>query len=301
MDFNKFFLKLKKNIERVFIFVRNSKFFLKLKELWLNLNNVLINVFIIIIILCALVLIFLITEINCALIITVIVLLIYIYWYIHWVGKPFRNLKYKIKNKNYYSNKKISYFMKNNPLYLIFIAIFIAIVFTVLPVVFKLGGIGTLGSWLSAIGSLSAVFFSLWKTFHVDNPNLNIELEKQEYSDFLKFSLDIINIDSKAVCLKCIESEGVYIVCPKSGNWENKVDYSNIDFKNVSEDRRKEIFKSILLLESIIGPHDKNKKGSLSLIVKKDTPAFRIVFVDLISKKEIFVSARRDQNWELLV
>lgn len=191
--------------------------------------------------------------------------------------------------------------MKNNPLYLIFIAIFIVIVFTVLPVVFKLGGIGTLGSWLSAIGSLSAVFFSLWKTFHVGNPNLNIELEKQEYSDFLKFSLDIINIDSKAVCLKCIESEGVYIVCPKSGNWENKVDYSNIDFKNVSEDRRKEIFKSILLLESIIGPHDKNKKGSLSLIVKKDTPAFRIVFVDLISKKEIFVSARRDLNWELSI
>lgn len=293
MDFNKFFLKLKKNIERVFIFVRNSKFISKLKELLLNFYTVLI----ITSILSALVFICYIKEVNWALFIIAFLFV----FYIHWVGKPFRNLKYKIKNKNYYSNKKISYFMKNNPLYLIFIAIFIAIVFTVLPVVFKLGGIGTLGSWLSAIGSLSAVFFSLWKTFHVDNPNLNIELEKQEYSDFLKFSLDIINIDSKAVCLKCIESEGVYIVCPKSGNWENKVDYSNIDFKNVSEDRRKEIFKSILLLESIIGPHDKNKKGSLSLIVKKDTPAFRIVFVDLISKKEIFVSARRDLNWELLV
>lgn len=297
MDFNKFFLKLKKNIERVFIFVRNSKFFLKLKELWLNLNNVFINVFIIIVILCALVLIFLITEINCALIITVILLLLYIYWYIHWVGKPFRNLEYKIKNKNYYSNKNVSYFMKINPLYLIFISI----LFIVLFFVFKLGGIGTLGSWLSAIGSLSAVLFSLWRTLHVDNPNLNIELKKQEYPDFLKFSLDIINIDSKAVCLKCIESEGVYMICPKSGNWENKVDYSNIDLKNVSEDRRKEIFKSILLLESINGPHDKNKKGSLSLIVKKDTPAFRIVFVDLISKKEIFVSARRDLNWELSI
>lgn len=293
MDFNKFFLKLKKNIERVFIFVRNSKFISKLKELLLNFYTVLI----ITSILSALVFICYIKEVNWALFIIAFLFI----FYIHWVGKPFWNLKYKIKNKNYYSNKKISYFMKNNPLYLIFIAIFIAIVFTVLPVVFKLGGIGTLGSWLSAIGSLSAVFFSLWKTFHVDNPNLNIELEKQEYSDFLKFSLDIINIDSKAVCLKCIESEGVYIVCPKSGNWENKVDYSNIDFKNVSEDRRKEIFKSILLLESIIGPHDKNKKGSLSLIVKKDTPAFRIVFVDLISKKEIFVSARRDLNWELLV
>lgn len=293
MDFNKFFLKLKKNIERVLIFVRNLKFISKLKELLLNLYTVLI----ITSILSALAFICYIKEINWAIFIIAILFI----FYIHWVGKPFRNLKYKIKNKNYYSNKKISYFMKNNPLYLIFIAIFIAIVFTVLPVVFKLGGIGTLGSWLSAIGSLSAVFFSLWKTFHVDNPNLNIELEKQEYSDFLKFSLDIINIDSKAVCLKCIESEGVYIVCPKSGNWENKVDYSNIDFKNVSEDRRKEIFKSILLLESIIGPHNKNKKGSLSLIVKKDTPAFRIVFVDLISKKEIFVSARRDLNWELLV
>ena len=293
MDLNKFFLKLKKNLERVFIFVRNPNFLLKLKELLLNLYTVLI----ITSILSALAFICYIKEINWAIFIIAILFI----FYIHWVGKPFRNLKYKIKNKNYYSNKKNSYFMKNNPLYLIFIAIFIAIVFTVLPVVFKLGGIGTLGSWLSAIGSLSAVFFSLWKTFHVDNPNLNIELEKQEYSDFLKFSLDIINIDSKAVCLKCIESEGVYIVCPKSGNWENKVDYSNIDFKNVSEDRRKEIFKSILLLESIIGPHNKNKKGSLSLIVKKDTPAFRIVFVDLISKKEIFVSARRDLNWELLV
>lgn len=289
MDFNKIFLKLKKNIERVFIFVRNSKFFSKIKELRLNLNIVLI----ITMILSALGFICYIKEINWALIIIIILLISYIYW----LGRPFGHLKYKIKNKNYYSNKKISYFMKINPLYLIFIAI----VFIVLFFVFKLDGIGALGSWLSAIGSLSAVFFSLWKTFHVDNPNLNIELEKQEYSDFLKFSLDIINIDSKAVCLKCIESEGVYIMCPKSGNWENKVDYSNIDLKNVSEDRRKEIFKSILLLESIIGPHDKNKKGSLSLIVKKDAPAFRIVFVDLISKKEIFVSARRDLNWELLV
>ena len=289
MDFNKFFLKLKKNIERVFIFVRNSKFISKLKELLLNFYTVLI----ITSILSALVFICYIKEVNWALFIIAFLFV----FYIHWVGKPFRNLKYKIKNKNYYSNKKISYFMKFNPLYLIFIAI----VFIVLFFVFKLDGIGALGSWLSAIGSLSAVFFSLWKTFHVDNPNLNIELEKKEYSDFLKFSLDIINIDSKAVCLKCIESEGVYIMCPKSGNWENKVDYSNIDLKNVSEDRRKEIFKSILLLESIIGPHDENKKGSLSLIVKKDTPAFRIVFVDLISKKEIFVSARRDLNWELLV
>lgn len=289
MDLNKFFLKLKKNLERVFIFVRNPNFLLKLKELLLNLKNV----FIIFAILSALGFICFINEINWALFIIFIVLI----FYTHWLGSPFRHQKYKIKNKNYYTNKKISYFMKINPLYLIFITI----VFIVLPVVFKLGGIGTLGSWLSAIGSLSAVFFSLWKTFHVDNPNLNIELEKQEYSDFLKFSLDIINVDSKAVCLKCIESEGVYMICPKSGNWENKVDYSNIDLRNVSEDRRKEIFKSILLLESIIGPHDKNKKGSLSLIVKKDTPAFRIVFVDLISKKEIFVSARRDLNWELLV
>ena len=289
MNLNKIFLKLKKNIERVFIFVRNSKFFSKIKELRLNLNIVLI----ITMILSALGFICYIKEINWALIIIIILLISYIYW----LGRPFGYLKYKIKNKNYYSNKKISYFMKFNPLYLIFIAI----VFIVLFFVFKLDGIGALGSWLSAIGSLSAVFFSLWKTFHVDNPNLNIELEKQEYSDFLKFSLDIINVDSKAVCLKCIESEGVYMICPKSGNWENKVDYSNIDLRNVSEDRRKEIFKSILLLESIIGPHDKNKKGSLSLIVKKDAPAFRIVFVDLISKKEIFVSARRDLNWELLV
>lgn len=289
MDLNKFFLKLKKNLERVFIFVRNPNFLLKLKELLLNLKNV----FIIFAILSALGFICLINEINWALFIIFIVLI----FYTHWLGSPFRHQKYKIKNKNYYTNKKISYFMKINPLYLIFIII----VFIVLPVVFKLGGIGTLGSWLSAIGSLSAVFFSLWKTFHVDNPNLNIELEKQEYSDFLKFSLDIINADSKAVYLKCIESEGVYMICPKSGNWENKVDYSNIDLRNVSEDKRKEIFKSILLLESIIGPHDKNKKGSLYLIVKKDAPAFRIVFVDLISKKEIFISSRKDLNWELLV
>ena len=98
MDFNKFFLKLKKNIERVLIFVRNLKFISKLKELLLNLYTVLI----ITSILSALAFICYIKEINWAIFIIAILFI----FYIHWVGKPFRNLKYKIKNKNYYSNKK---------------------------------------------------------------------------------------------------------------------------------------------------------------------------------------------------
>lgn len=98
MDLNKFFLKLKKNLERVFIFVRNPNFLLKLKELLLNLKNV----FIIFAILSALGFICFINEINWALFIIFIVLI----FYTHWLGSPFRHQKYKIKTKTIIQIKK---------------------------------------------------------------------------------------------------------------------------------------------------------------------------------------------------
>ncbi|MCT6891486.1 MAG: hypothetical protein M3Z87_17780, partial [Lactobacillus sp.] len=110
-------------------------------------------------------------------------------------------------------------------------------------------------------------------------------------SEWTFINIKVYNNDLRPIALKCIKTEGINYVCTESGHWfPNKC--KNKCKKQLPKDTKENncisFMNEILTLDSLTESKDKFKSGSIVLkIDEKNVPAYRIIFLDLVSKKKI--------------